>query len=769
MEAHAGDRGHTYRRALNQNGSAKAIILILFVVGLAAALFLLPVKQYVLHVLEWSRGLGIWGPFFLAIFYVIATVLFLPGSILTLGAGALFGVAKGFPAVWIGATIGACAAFLVGRTLARGWVARKVEGNPKFAAIEEAVGREGFKIVLLLRLSPVFPFNLLNYALGLTKVSFGQYALASFIGMIPGGLMYVYIGSTAGSLAAVAAGQVEGGMGAQILKIVGLVVTVIVTVYVTGIARRSLKAVEASSQNAEMSSPSPPLPVSDRPMQVLPDDDHNRELTANVHPPTWANPEPAGRYNMVVLGAGTAGLVTAAGAAGLGAKVALVERHLLGGDCLNVGCVPSKCLIRSSRVYGEIAKASEYGVNVPDGVEVDFPAVMRRMRKLRARISHHDSADRFAGLGVHVFLGHARFVGPDTVDVGGKTLRFKKAVIATGARAVHPQIKGLAEAGFVTNETVFSLTERPSRLAVIGGGPIGCEMAQAFQRLGSRVTILHRNEHILDREDADAAEIVQKRFIREGIALVLGSKPIEVEVLNGAKIVHFEIDGKRDAVAVDEILVGAGRAPNVEGLGLEEVGVRYDSRRGVSVDDRLQTSNPNIYAAGDICMAYKFTHAADAAARIVIQNALFKGSKKLSALTVPWCTYTDPEIAHVGMYEHEAVKRGIAVDTYVRELTEVDRAIADGEEEGFVKIHVEKGKDKILGATIVASHAGEMISEITLAMVAKVGLGTLSGVIHPYPTQAEAMKQAADAYNRTRLTPFVKNLFVKWLEWTRNR
>jgi pyruvate/2-oxoglutarate dehydrogenase complex dihydrolipoamide dehydrogenase (E3) component len=325
----------------------------------------------------------------------------------------------------------------------------------------------------------------------------------------------------------------------------------------------------------------------------------------------------------------------------------------------------------------------------------------------------------------------------------------------------------LAEAGFLTNETVFSLTERPGRLAVIGGGPIGCELAQTFLRLGSHVVLLHRNDHILDREDADAAEIIQKRFIAEGMELLLKAQIKEVRSVNGEKIIDYETDGNQHSVAVDEILVGAGRAPNVENLGLEQAGVEYDHRRGVHVDDKLRTTNPNIFAAGDICMAYKFTHAADAAARIVIQNALFRGSKKLSALTVPWCTYTDPEIAHVGMYEKDAAKNGIEVDTYTRPLSHVDRAIADGEEEGFVKIHVEKGSDRILGATIVAAHAGDMISEVTVAMVGKLGLGTLSGVIHPYPTQAEAVKQAADAYNRTRLKPFLKKLFVKWFTWTR--
>lgn len=500
---------------------------------------------------------------------------------------------------------------------------------------------------------------------------------------------------------------------------------------------------------------------------VLPRDEHNTILVSNVHPTDWKNPEPAPRYNLVVIGAGTAGLVTAAGAAGLGAKVALIERNLMGGDCLNVGCVPSKCVIRSSRVLGDLAAAPDLGIHVPPGTTIDFPAVMERMRKLRARISHHDSAHRFHDqLGIDVFLGDGRFSGPDTVEVGGKTLRFKRAVIATGARAVHPPIPGLAEAGFLTNETVFSLTERPKRLAVIGGGPIGCELAQAFRRLGCEVTLFHNASHILNREDADAADIVQKTFLREGVQLVLDSQLSRVERTAAGKVLHFTAHGQQGLVTVDEILVGAGRAPNVEGLNLEGVGVRYDKQKGVMVNDQLQTANSRIYAAGDICMDYKFTHAADAAARIVIQNTLFFGRKKLSALTVPWCTYTDPEIAHVGLYEQDAQKRGIEVNTFSVSMKDVDRAITDGEEEGFVKVHVKKGTDQILGATIVARHAGDMINEITVAMVGKVGLGTLATVIHPYPTQGEAIKKVADAYNRTRLTPTVKNLFQRWLRWT---
>ena len=499
----------------------------------------------------------------------------------------------------------------------------------------------------------------------------------------------------------------------------------------------------------------------------MPYDAYNITLVSNVHPEDWVNPEPAPRYNLVVIGAGTAGLVTAAGAAGLGARVALIERRLLGGDCLNVGCVPSKCLIRSSRAAVDVLGAEDFGIKIPEGAQVDFEKVMERMRRLRSRISVHDSAKRFQELGVDVFLGQARFISPDAVDVEGKTLRFKKGVIATGARAVVPPVPGLNEAGFLTNETVFNLTERPERLAVFGAGPLGCELAQAFQRLGSQVTIIEQAPQFLTREDPDAARILSDAFRKEGIDVRLNTRVDRVGLDGREKTIHLKTDGKESIVVVDEILVGAGRAPNVEGLNLEAAGVVYDPRKGVTVNDRLQTANPRIYAAGDVCLTHKFTHTADATARIVIQNALFMGRKKQSAITIPWCTYTDPEIAHVGMYERDAKGKGIEVDTFIRPLKEVDRAVTDGEEEGFVKVHVKKGTDQILGATIVARHAGEMISEITLAMAAGMGLSRIANVIHPYPTQAEAIRQVGDLYNKTRLTPLVKSLMVRWLSWTR--
>jgi pyruvate/2-oxoglutarate dehydrogenase complex dihydrolipoamide dehydrogenase (E3) component len=369
-------------------------------------------------------------------------------------------------------------------------------------------------------------------------------------------------------------------------------------------------------------------------------------------------------------------------------------------------------------------------------------------------------------LGIDVFFGEGRFAGKDSIEAGGRSLRFKKAVIATGARAVHPKIDGMEETGYRTNETVFNLTSLPRRLVVIGGGPIGCELAQAFHRLGSIVTIV-QHTRFLPREDADASALLSKVFEREGIRILLESKPVRVENSDGLKCVTVQTTNGEQVIETDEILIGAGRQPNVEGLNLEGAGIAYDERKGVQVDDFLRTTNKRVYAAGDICMDWKFTHAADAAARIAIQNALFMGRKRLSALTMPWCTYTSPEIAHVGLYEYDAKKQGLETRTFKAEMSDIDRAVAVGEEEGFIKILIEKGSDRILGATVVSAHAGEMISEISVAMAGGIGLGKLSQVIHPYPTQAEAIKRVADAYNRTRLTPFVKNIFAKYLAWQR--
>jgi pyruvate/2-oxoglutarate dehydrogenase complex dihydrolipoamide dehydrogenase (E3) component len=501
---------------------------------------------------------------------------------------------------------------------------------------------------------------------------------------------------------------------------------------------------------------------------VLPQDESNETLVNNVHPPDWKNPEPASRYNLVVIGAGTAGLVTAAGAAGLGAKVALIERHLIGGDCLNVGCVPSKGIIRAARAAYDVRAAGDFGVSSGMTPPVDFSKVMGRMRRIRAGISSHDSAARYSKeLGVDVFIGQGAFTGADSIDVEGKRLRFKKAAICAGARAAVPPIPGIEEAGYLTNENVFRLTELPQRLAVIGGGPIGCELSQAFARLGSVVTLVENAGHVLSREDADAAEFVRQSLLRDGVKVNCNAKILRVRRQGADKVITVERNGQKEELRSDELLVGIGRTPNVDGLGLETAGIEYDNRLGVKVDELLRTTNPRVYAAGDICFPYKFTHTADALARIVIANALFKARQKTSSLVIPWCTYTDPEIAHVGMYEKDAKDKGFDVLTLTVRLSAVDRALLDGESEGFARVHLKKGSDKILGATIVARHAGEMINELSLAITAGLGLSSIGKTIHPYPTQAEAIKKLADAYNRTRLTPFVKKLFTAWMQWQR--
>jgi len=499
---------------------------------------------------------------------------------------------------------------------------------------------------------------------------------------------------------------------------------------------------------------------------IAPDDEHNRALVDNVHPSSWTNPKASGRYNLVVIGAGTAGLVSAVGAAGLGARVAIVEKHLLGGDCLNFGCVPSKGILRASRAAHDVRSAALFGVHVEGAARVDFGEVMARMRRLRAGISRNDSAGRLQELGVDVYLGEAKFTGPDVVQVGGQDLRFKKAVVATGARAATLPVPGLAETGFLTNETVFSLTELPRRLVVVGAGPIGCELAQAFRRFGSGVTIVSLDPRLLPREGEDAAAVLRARFGKEGVQLALGSRLVRVERDGASKIITFDRGRGEERIAGDEMLLAVGRAPNVDGLGLENAGIEF-GRSGIKVDDRLRTTNRRVFAAGDVCSAYKFTHAADAMARLVIQNAFFLGRKKVSALHIPWCTFTDPEVGHVGLDEEAAAARGPDVSTYTVELAEIDRAVLDGETEGFARIHTDRRSGRILGATIVARHAGDMLGEIVLAMNKGIRIGALAGAIAPYPTVGEVWKRLGDVHQRSRLTPRMRSILKRYFRWAR--
>ena len=499
-----------------------------------------------------------------------------------------------------------------------------------------------------------------------------------------------------------------------------------------------------------------------------PMDEHNRALVGHVHPPDWQNPQAAERYHLVVIGAGTAGLVAAAGAAGLGARVALIERHLMGGDCLNVGCVPSKGVIGAARAWHAARHGgAPFGApTATDDSEGDFALAMERMRRLRAAIGPVDGAHRFRQLGVDVFLGQGRFVASDAVEVDGQRLHFRRALVATGGRAAAPPIPGLDTVEYLTNETIFSLTERPERLSVIGAGPIGCEMAQSFARFGSEVHLFDIADQVLPREDPEAAAVVQGALERDGIELHLGVQVSKIEQ-RGKGIALVIGEGNKGEVAgevvADALLVAVGRKPNTEGLDLEAAGVEYD-RRGVLVDDTLRTTNPRIYAAGDIASKYQFTHTADAMARNVLRNAFFFGRAKVSDLVIPWCTYTSPEIAHVGMTAEEAEQAGQRVDTLTVPLDDVDRAKLDGETEGFLRLYLAKGKDRILGGTLVAAHAGDMIGILSLAITHKIGLGKFASTIFPYPTQGEIFKKAGDAYNRTRLTSWARRFFDFWFK-----
>jgi pyruvate/2-oxoglutarate dehydrogenase complex dihydrolipoamide dehydrogenase (E3) component len=501
--------------------------------------------------------------------------------------------------------------------------------------------------------------------------------------------------------------------------------------------------------------------------ELLADDAFDRKLLENVHPSGWIDPEPAGRYDLVVLGAGTAGLVSAAIAAGLGARVALVERNLMGGDCLNVGCVPSKAVLRAARAWSEAREARDRFGGPQVSGPGDFAVAMERMRRLRAELSGNDSAARFRTLGADVFLGDGRFTAPDRLEVAGRTLEFRRAVLATGARPAIPPVPGLPEAGPLTNETIFALTSLPGRLLVVGGGPIGCELAQAFARFGSRVVLLEAGPRLLAHDDPDAADLARAALVRDGVEVRLGAQLRSVERDGEVRRARFAAAGaQEEEIAADEILVATGRTPNVEGIGLEVAGVRCGAR-GVETDDRLRTSNSRIFAVGDVNGRMQFTHAADAQARIAVQNALFFGRKRVSDLVGPWCTYTSPEVAHVGISSDEVARRADEVESITIPLEQVDRARLDGADEGFVRIHLRRGSDHILGATIVAERAGELIAPLVAAMTAELGLDALGSAILPYPTVTESIRRAADAHRRQRLTPAVKRGFELFLRAVR--
>jgi pyruvate/2-oxoglutarate dehydrogenase complex dihydrolipoamide dehydrogenase (E3) component len=477
-----------------------------------------------------------------------------------------------------------------------------------------------------------------------------------------------------------------------------------------------------------------------------------------------------GVYNVVVIGAGTAGLVTAAGTAGLGGRVALVERNLMGGDCLNFGCVPSKALISSARLIQRIRESEKWGLD-RQSPQFAFEKVFERMRARRAKIAPNDSEERFEILGVDVFRGEARFISPHEIEVDGQKLRARNFVIATGSRAVIPKIDGIENVPYFTNETIFDdLKEKPDSMIVLGGGPIGCELGQALNRLGVKITIVEYVPQILSPEDVDVAQFMQKHFETEGIRIQHCTEAKRVSMrdgvirLEGNYKPHGATRGSSVQITGNALLLAVGRCPMMRALNLEAAGVKYNAH-GVEVNDYLQTSQPHIYAAGDITNRFKFTHTADYTARVVVRNILMPFQllrQKVDWSVVPWCTYTDPEVGHVGLGEKEAKQKNVEYDLFVVPLEDIDRAVVESEESGFAKILTAKGSDKILGATIVAPHAGDLLHEFVLAMKTGIGLGTIASTIHAYPTFAELARKAGDKYNKTRLTPRAKQIFT-WL------
>lgn len=523
-------------------------------------------------------------------------------------------------------------------------------------------------------------------------------------------------------------------------------------------------------------------------IRVSPDDEHNRRLVAEVHPSDWTDPQAHDRYDMVVLGGGSGGLVSAAIAVAVGGRVALVERGLLGGDCLNSGCVPSKSILRSAGAWRAAHRAAPDFDGPAVSGEGSFDRVMERMRRIRADISPVDSARRFSDLGVHVFLGEGRFVGPDALEVNGQTLRFRRAVLATGGRPALPPIPGLNDSGqddsaphvsgsddpkagegpagfgIHTSETIFSLTERPEAMIVLGGGAIGCELSQAFARLGSQVTLLEAGPTIMGRDDPDVVPVVQASLEADGVTIRTGARASGVQTeADGRVTVQVEGD---EALTADVLLVAAGRVPNVDGMGLEAAGVSV-GKDGVEVDDRLRTSNRRIYAVGDVTPGARFTHAADAEARIAVPNALFFGRQKRSGVVIPRCTYTDPEVGHVGIEAVEAKRRGSDVQTITLPFSDVDRALTESDTRGFARVHLKAGSQKILGATVVGAQAGDLVASLSVAMANGRDLSDFGSAVYPYPTRAEVLRKLADAKRRESLTPRTQGIMRRVLGFLR--
>ncbi|MFH2059301.1 MAG: FAD-dependent oxidoreductase [Pseudomonadota bacterium] len=653
--------------------------------------------------------------------YILATALSLPGAtILTLAGGAVFGLFSGLILVSFASTIGATLAFLFSRYLFKDWVQQKF--SSKLAAINQGIEKEGGFYLFTLRLVPVFPFFMINLVMGLTPIKTTVYYLVSQAGMLPGTLVYVNAGTQLAKLE-----SVSGILSPNIIFSFALLGIF------PFIAKRITESIRQKKVYSKFTKP--------------------------------------GKfdYNMVVIGGGSAGLVASYIASAVKAKVALIEAHKLGGDCLNTGCVPSKALIASAKLLSRVQRAKEFGFET-GSLTYDFSTIMERVQSKIKQVEPHDSVERYTSLGVDCFAGKAKVISPFEVQINDKTLTTRNIIVATGAKPMVPSIPGLEKAGYLTSDTIWDIRVQPKNLVVLGGGPIGCEMAQAFSRLGSHVTQVQRGSQIMEREDSDAAKIVADRFRQEGIKLLLNHTAKRIEVNGENKTLICDHDGQDIQVPFDAILLALGRIPNVKGFGLEDIGVELGQRKNIATNDFLQTNFPNIFCSGDVHGQYQFTHTAAHESWYASVNALFGSFKKFRVDygVIPWTTFTDPEVARVGLNEKDAEQAGIEYEMVKYGIDDLDRAIADSENHGFVKVLTVPGKDKILGVTIVGNHAADILAEFVLAMKHGLGLNKILGTIHIYPTMAEANKYAAGLWKKTHAPKKLLAWVEKYHTWMRN-
>ena len=656
---------------------------------------------------------------FLAL-YILSVALSLPiAVVLSLGGGAIFGFWLGSLLVVIGASIGATLAFWASRHLLKSWV--QGHFGDRLRSINKGVDKEGAFYLFTLRLVPIFPFFVINLGMGLTSLRSVTFFLVSAIAMIPGTMVYVNAGTQLSKLT-----SLKGILSPEILlSFAALGILPLVAKKCVGWMRSK---------------------------QVFKKYKRPREF----------------EYNIVVIGAGSAGLVSSYIAAAVKAKVALIEKHKMGGDCLNTGCVPSKAFIRSSKILSYIRRSREFGLGEAK-VSLDFSKVMDRVRRVIAKVEPHDSVERYSSLGVECITGEAKIKSPFEVEVGGRVLTTKSIIVATGAGPLVPPIPGLKEMGFLTSDNVWNLTVLPKRLLVLGGGPIGCELAQSFSRFGCEVTQVEMQSRIMSREDQDVSELVTKKFQAEGIKVLTAHKANRFEMDNGMKTLVCESEGKEVRVPFDEVLVALGRKANAKGFGLEELGVEISSRGTIECDPFLRTNIPNIYVCGDVAGPYQFTHTAAHQAWYASVNALFSPFKSYRAdyRVIPWCTFTDPEVARVGLNEQEAKELKVPFEVTRYGIDDLDRAIAEEEDHGFIKVLTAPGKDRILGVTIVGHHAGDIIAEYVAAMKHGLGLNKILSTIHIYPTLAESNKYVAGNWKRAHAPEFALRWLDKFHTWRR--